>query len=125
MFWKTQATLIESNSGELDSICEELDQLSLDTVCEEIDQLLLRKIQLLDEYIKNCTTQETFMKTGHLLLAKARYHSGFTLDFKNVLALVQPNITDENAALKSATQVVVGEFQDLKLGATNVPVYKR
>ncbi|XP_072755890.1 coiled-coil domain-containing protein 115 isoform X2 [Anoplolepis gracilipes] len=68
---------------------------SMDALSEEIDELLLRKLELMEEKVRENVQMETLLKDGHIELAKAKYIRGK----ENISMLQVPNNEDTVTSL--------------------------
>lgn len=63
---------------------------NVDVLSEEIDELMLRKLELMEEKVRDNIQMETLLKDGHIELAKAKYIRGK----QNISILQIPNNED-------------------------------
>lgn len=85
---------------------------NIGVISEQIDELLLRKLDLMEDKIRKNIQMETFLKNGHIELAKAKYIRG-----KESISISQiPN----NEVLKSLFDV---ETKVLKEDYGTVPCF--
>ncbi|XP_070154530.1 coiled-coil domain-containing protein 115 [Polyergus mexicanus] len=68
---------------------------NMDVLSEEIDELLVRKLELIEEKIRENVQMETLLKDGHIELAKAKYIRGK----ENISILQVPNNEDTVTSL--------------------------
>lgn len=67
----------------------------MDALSEEIDELLLRKLELMEEKVRENVQMETLLRDGHIELAKAKYIRG-----KESISILQvPNNEDTVTSL--------------------------
>ncbi|XP_011637880.1 coiled-coil domain-containing protein 115-like [Pogonomyrmex barbatus] len=68
---------------------------SMDVLSEEIDELMLRKLELMEEKVRENIQMEALLKDGHIELAKAKYIRGK----ENISILQVPNNKDTVTSL--------------------------
>lgn len=68
---------------------------NIDALSEEIDELMLRKLELIEEKVRDTIQMETLLKDGHIELAKAKYIRGK----ENISMLQVPNNEDTVTSL--------------------------
>ncbi|XP_032675161.1 coiled-coil domain-containing protein 115-like [Odontomachus brunneus] len=83
---------------------------SIDTLSEEIDELLLRKLELIEEKIRETIQMEWLLKDGYIELAKAKYICGK----ENIGILQVPSNTDTMISLFNLETKIMNENDDTR-----------
>lgn len=81
---------------------------NVDVLSEEIDELMLRKLELIEEKVRGNIQMETFLKDGHIELAKAKYIRGK----ENISILQVPNNEDTVTSLFDLETKITDEDDD-------------
>lgn len=81
----------------------------VDALSEEIDELMLRKLELMEEKVRENIQMETLLKDGHIELAKAKYIRGK----ENISMLQVPNNEDTVTSLFDLETKTTDEGNDV------------